>query len=114
MEDAPAQLAGDPNATRRVTRPLYYPCMTALTAKHRASIVVAVAAAATLLNTSPSNQPVAQPAATAFIGVNVLPMDKEGLLADQTVVVTDGKIASIAPAGKAQVPAGAVKVEGKG
>ena len=88
--------------------------MPALTARHPASVLTAVALAAILLNTSPSGRPLAQSAATAFIGVNVLPMDKEGVLADQTVVVTDGKIASIAPSGKAQVPAGAVKVDGKG
>jgi imidazolonepropionase-like amidohydrolase len=98
----------------RLPLPLYYPSMTILTAKHPVSVLMAIAATATLLNTSSSNQPVAQGAATAFIGVNVLPMDKETVLADQTVVVTDGKIASIAPTGKAQVPAGAVKVDGKG
>jgi imidazolonepropionase-like amidohydrolase len=88
--------------------------MTALTAKHPASVLAAVALAAALLSSSPANPPVAQGSATAFIGVNVLPMDKDSVLADQTVVVADGKIASIAPAGKAQVPAGAVKVDGKG
>jgi imidazolonepropionase-like amidohydrolase len=87
--------------------------MIALTAKHPVSVLVAVAAAA-VLYVSHSNQPVAQGAATAFIGVNVLPMDKDTVLADQTVIVTDGKIASIAPTAKAQVPAGAVKVDGKG
>jgi imidazolonepropionase-like amidohydrolase len=87
--------------------------MTALIAKHPASVLVAVAAAS-VLSLLPSNQTVAQSAATAFIGVNVLPMDKEGVLADQTVVVAEGKIASIAPAAKAQVPAGAVKVDGTG
>ena len=87
--------------------------MTALIARHRASLLVAVAAAA-VLNTSPFSQAVAQGAATAFIGVNVLPMDKEGVLADQTVVVTDGKITSIAPAAKTQIPTGAVKIDGTG
>lgn len=87
--------------------------MIAPTATHRASALVAVAAASLLIAPT-SSQPVAQVASTAFIGVNVLPMDKETVLADQTVVVTDGKIASIAPAAKAQVPAGAVKVDGKG
>ncbi len=87
--------------------------MTALTAKHPASILAAVAVA-TLLNPSSFNQPVAQGTATAFTGVTVLPMDKEAVLANQTVVVADGKIASIAPAAKAQVPAGAVKVDGSG
>jgi imidazolonepropionase-like amidohydrolase len=88
--------------------------MTALTARHRASTLAAVAAAASLLITPSASRPLAQNAATAFIGVSVLPMDKEGVLADQTVVVADGRIATIAPAGKAQVPAGAVKVDGKG
>ena len=98
----------------RLSPPLYYiRRMTALITKHPASVLVAVAVA-TVLNTSPSNQAIAQGAATAFIGVNVLSMDKEDVLSDQTVVVTDGKIASIAPAEKAQVPAGAVKVDGKG
>ena len=75
---------------------------------------MAIIAAAMLLDTSPSSQPIAQAAATAFIGVNVLPMDTDNVLANQTVVVSDGKIASIAAADKAQVPAGAVKVDGKG
>jgi imidazolonepropionase-like amidohydrolase len=88
--------------------------MTAPTANHPVSVLAAVALAATLVNPAPFDQPVAQGAATAFIGVNVLPMDTDGVLADQTVVVADGKIASIAPAGKAQVPAGAVEVDGKG
>ena len=88
--------------------------MSTVTARHPASALVALVAAALLLNTSPSNQPAAQVAATAFIGVNVLPMDKESVLANQTVVVTDGQIESIAPADKAQLPAGAVKIDGKG
>jgi imidazolonepropionase-like amidohydrolase len=71
-------------------------------------------AAAAALSASLSQQPSAQGAATAFIGVSVLPMDKEALLSDQTVVVIDGKIASIAPSASAQVPAGAVKIDGKG
>ena len=69
---------------------------------------------ATALSTALSDRPTAQGAATAFIGVSVLPMDKEVVLADQTVVVADGKIASVSPAAQARVPAGAVKVDGKG
>ena len=58
----------------------------------------------------------AQPAdvTVAFVSVNVIPMDRENVLADQTVVVSGGKIASIGPAAKAQVPAGATKVDAKG
>src|SRR5262245_18196172 len=83
-------------------------------AMRSASVLITAAAVATLLSTALSNHPVAQGAATAFIGVSVLPMDSEVVLADHTVVVADGRIASLAPAAKAQVPAGAAKVDGKG
>ena len=72
------------------------------------SLVTACAGVALL------SQPNAQPTATAFVGVAVIPMDKEAVVQNQTVVVRDGKIASIAPAGSAQVPADAVRVDGKG
>ena len=90
------------------------PAMAAPTRTRRATVLLATIAAAVLLTSSPFDHTGAQGAATAFIGVNVLPMDKDGVLANQTVVVSDGKIASIAPAAKAQVPAGAVKVDGSG
>jgi imidazolonepropionase-like amidohydrolase len=61
-----------------------------------------------------ATRPEAQSVVTAFVGVSVIPMDKELVLADQTVVVRDGRIASIAPATKAQIPAGAIRVDGKG
>jgi len=50
----------------------------------------------------------------AFVGVNVVPMDREQILRDQTVIVRDGRIASMGPASSAQIPAGAVHVEGQG
>ena len=84
-----------------------------MTAKPPVSILAAVVAAAVVSATQVS-RPEAQATSTAFVGVNVLPMDKDAVLADQTVVVSDGKIVSVAPAAKAQVPAGAVKVDGKG
>ena len=84
-----------------------------MTAKHPVSILAAVVAAA-VVSAPQVSRPEAQAASTAFVGVNVLPMDKDAVLADQTVVVSDGKIVSVAPAAKAQVPAGALKVDGKG
>lgn len=59
-------------------------------------------------------QPQAQAAATAFVGVSVLPMDKDSVLENQTVVVRDGTILSLGRAGSVQIPSGAVRVEGKG
>ena len=41
-------------------------------------------------------------------------MDKEAVISDQTVIVRDGKIESIAPAAKAQIPPGAIRIDGKG
>ena len=76
--------------------------------------VVAVALAAGVTCAGYSAVPAAQSGATAFVGVSVIPMDKDAVLPNQTVIVSDGKIASIAPEGKAQIPAGAVRVDGKG
>jgi imidazolonepropionase-like amidohydrolase len=88
--------------------------MTTSAARPPVSALITAIAAAALLTPALSSHPVAQGTATAFVGVNVLPMDEDVVLAGQTVVVADGKIASIAPAAKAQVPAGAVTVDGKG
>ena len=50
----------------------------------------------------------------AIVDVTVVPMDRERSLPGQTVVVRDGKIAQIGPAGRVSVPAGAVRVDGRG
>src|SRR5262245_14344582 len=52
--------------------------------------------------------------ATAFVNVNVIPMDRERVLKDQTVVVRDGRIAELGPANKVKIPAGAARVDGRG
>src|SRR5688572_24229854 len=51
---------------------------------------------------------------TAFVGVNVIPMDRERVLANQTVIVRNGMIAEIGDAGKVKVPKDAVRVDGTG
>ena len=59
--------------------------------------------------------PAAQTGQTvAFTNVSVLPMDSNRVLQNQTVIVTNGRIAAIGPAGSAKVPAGATQVEGRG
>jgi imidazolonepropionase-like amidohydrolase len=50
----------------------------------------------------------------AFIGVNVVPMDRNGVLNNQTVIVQDGRIAHVGPAGSTRVPDGALRLEGRG
>jgi imidazolonepropionase-like amidohydrolase len=53
-------------------------------------------------------------AQTAFVGVTVIPMDRERVLPDQTVVVEDGRIAALGPAATTAVPAGATRIEARG
>jgi len=49
---------------------------------------------------------------TAFIHVNVVPMDREMVLRDQTVIVTDGKIVALGPTRSIKVPKGSQRIEG--
>jgi hypothetical protein len=51
---------------------------------------------------------------TAFVGVSVIPMDRERVLENQTVVVRDGRIASVGPAARASIPADATRIDGRG
>ncbi|HLL75627.1 MAG TPA: amidohydrolase family protein [Pyrinomonadaceae bacterium] len=50
----------------------------------------------------------------AFVNVNVVPMDSERVLTGQTVLVRGEEIVQIGPAGKVKVPAGALRVDGRG
>ena len=50
----------------------------------------------------------------AFVGVDVLPMDSERVLADQTVVVDGGRIVAMGPVATTPVPPGAVRIDGDG
>lgn len=58
--------------------------------------------------------PSAQQTAVVFERVNVIPMDRERVLADQTVVTSGDRIAAIGPAAEVTVPAGATRVDGSG
>jgi imidazolonepropionase-like amidohydrolase len=50
----------------------------------------------------------------AFVGVSVVPLDRERVIENQTVVVRAGRIVEIGPAGKTKVPAGAAQIDGRG
>jgi imidazolonepropionase-like amidohydrolase len=56
----------------------------------------------------------AQEPAVAFVGVTVIPMDRERVLENQTVIVSDGRIAVMGPASSVAIPAGATRVDGRG
>src|SRR5919108_3535487 len=59
-------------------------------------------------------QPDPYRATTAFVGVAVLPMDKEAVLPNQTVIVRSQQIDWVGPAASAKIPEGAIRVDGKG
>src|SRR6201987_4939039 len=56
----------------------------------------------------------AQQPPVAILHVHVIPMDRERVLDDQTVVIADGKIAQVGPSSSVKVPAAAKKIDGKG
>ena len=50
----------------------------------------------------------------AFVNVTVVPMDEERVLPGQTVVVVGSRIAQIGPTSSVMLPAGALKIDGRG
>jgi imidazolonepropionase-like amidohydrolase len=50
----------------------------------------------------------------AFVHASVVPMDRERVLPDQTVIVVDGKIAALGPASKVKVPRKALRIDARG
>jgi imidazolonepropionase-like amidohydrolase len=79
--------------------------------KSLALALIALAAIAAVPSTSA--QP-ARPDVVAFVDAAVIPMDRERVVADQTVVVANGKIVAIGPSATTKVPAGALRVEARG
>ncbi|HWC72922.1 MAG TPA: amidohydrolase family protein [Gemmatimonadales bacterium] len=51
---------------------------------------------------------------TAFVDVHVIPMNRDGVLDHQTVVVRGARIAQIGPSSIVRAPAGAVTIDGRG
>ena len=51
---------------------------------------------------------------TAFVDANVVPMDREGVLADYTVVVSRGRIVDMGPSASVDPPAGAMIIDAGG
>ena len=70
------------------------------------------------LTLTPTGQVLAQDNDTstgfAIVGVNVIPMDEERVLDDQTVIVTDGVIQSISDAETTAIPGDLTRIEGNG
>jgi hypothetical protein len=56
----------------------------------------------------------AQSTPIAITNVTVIPMDREQTLADQTVVVHEGRVVAMGAASRTNVPAGATRIDGRG
>jgi dienelactone hydrolase/tetratricopeptide (TPR) repeat protein len=50
----------------------------------------------------------------AIVDVNLVPMDRERVLAHQTVIVRGDRIAELGPAGSLRLPPGAIRIDGRG
>jgi imidazolonepropionase-like amidohydrolase len=80
-----------------------------------AVLLLSLVAACPVLRTEvqPNNKP--KPGGTiAFIHVNVVPMDRERVLEDQTVVVEGGKIVKVTKFSGTAIPSGARQIEARG
>lgn len=69
-----------------------------------------------LASVSPAraNDATVHTAATAFVDVTVIPMDRERTVPHQTVLVSDGKIIALGPVASTKVPANAKRIDGRG
>lgn len=76
--------------------------------------IVAALAVIAALSTSapPARAQDAQP--IAFIGATVIPMDRERVLENHTVLVRGDRIVEVGPASSVRVPAGAQRIEARG
>ena len=71
-------------------------------------------AALLCLTTAPLAAQTAPSTTIAFTNVTVLPMHSDTRLLDQTVIVQDGRIATMGPSSRTRVPAGATRIDGRG
>ena len=78
------------------------------------STIGRIAALAGFLIVQQADRLPAQTSVTAFVRFNVVPMTRDTVLRDQTVLVTDGRITAVGPAKTVRVPHGATRVDGGG
>lgn len=83
------------------------------------AVVLMLAAACSASDSAPKTTaravvPAAAQRATAFLGVDVIPMDREGILRDQTVLVRGDRIVAVGPRRSVRVPPEALRIDGTG
>lgn len=91
--------------------------MTNFTAFRHAAAFCSVAAVSLTVSVTPGAaqaQSAATSAPIAITNVTVIPMDRERTIADQTVIIRDGRIVAMGPSTRTPVPTGATRIEGRG
>jgi imidazolonepropionase-like amidohydrolase len=79
-----------------------------------AAVLLAVLSGLTVSCASAADVAPAADGVVALVDVNVVPMDDERVIANQTVIVRGGRIAEIGPADATNVPADATEIDGSG
>ena len=74
---------------------------------------VAVAQSASSPAASMPSRPAAAAPVVAFVDVNVIPMDREGVVPGQTVIVRGDRIEAVGPTRRTGIPAGAIRIVGR-
>ena len=72
------------------------------------------ASSATCVHAAGSDSPATASHTVAFEHASVVPMDSERVLADHTVVVTDGRIVAVGPDAAIAIPVGARRIDARG
>lgn len=80
----------------------------------RTNYSIAAAALALLAGSGEAGAQQAPAQPVAFVNAAVVPMDRERVLRDQTVIVVGGRITALGPASSVKIPADAVRIEAKG
>jgi imidazolonepropionase-like amidohydrolase len=75
---------------------------------------LAAAQSASSPTASAPTRPAAGVPAVAFVEVNVIPMDRQRVIAGQTVIVRGDRIEAVGPTRSTGVPAGAIRIDGRG
>jgi imidazolonepropionase-like amidohydrolase len=99
----------------RVPQPPARPAGTRRHGRRRHAGCALLLAATALAASAGADRVAAQERGTwAFVNANVIPMDREQVLTNQTVVVSDGRITAIGPSATTAVPAGATSIDAAG
>ncbi len=77
-------------------------------------LIIALAGIGTLAGSTTPVQQSKNDTTVAFINVNVIPMDRERVLQNQTVIIRNGRITEIGDAAKVKAPKGALQIDGRG